>query len=189
MVACDGNRSPGREKLGISVREHELLSQSLTIYFKADVSKYVPGKHNGVIYINNPLVRGFIRNDKTGKQWFSVANTAGEQGTEERRFRRIILLMNELANTFVLPLMQTLISKLSSLQNGAQFMIAPLPSTKAPSLLGMQGTISPHMDAHNLAWKLVLVLKVRGEELVEVTYTAQRHPVARKAVTWVLNDM
>lgn len=40
MVACDSNRSPVREYLGISVKGHGLLSHSLTIYFKADVSKY-----------------------------------------------------------------------------------------------------------------------------------------------------
>ena len=82
MVACDGNRSPVREHLGISVKVHGLLSHSLTIYFEATVSKYIRGKYNGVIYINNELVRYFIRIDKSGKQGFLVVNTAGKQGSE-----------------------------------------------------------------------------------------------------------
>jgi len=39
-----------------------------------------------VIYINNELVQGSIRIDKSGKQGFLVVNTAGKQGTEESRF-------------------------------------------------------------------------------------------------------
>jgi len=86
MVACDGNRSPVRDHLRISVKWHGLLSHSLTIYFKANLSEYIRGKYDGVIYINNELVQGSIRIDKSGKQGFLVVNTAGKQGTEEGRF-------------------------------------------------------------------------------------------------------
>lgn len=75
MVVYDSNRSPVREHLGISVKGHSLLLHSLAIYFKVDVSKYIRGKYNGVICINNELVRGFL-----------VVNTAGKQGIEESRF-------------------------------------------------------------------------------------------------------
>lgn len=85
MVACDGNRSSVREKLGIKMKGHGLLSHSLTIYFKADLGKYVMGKYNGVIYVNNDDLRGFFRLDKTGKEGFLVVNTAGKKGTEESR--------------------------------------------------------------------------------------------------------
>lgn len=61
MVACEGNRSSTRSKLGIEIKGHGLLSHSITIYFQADLGKYVKGKYNGVIYVNNPEVRGFFR--------------------------------------------------------------------------------------------------------------------------------
>ena len=34
MVACDGNRSPIRESLGIKMIGHGLMSRSVTIYFR-----------------------------------------------------------------------------------------------------------------------------------------------------------
>lgn len=85
MVACDGNRSPVREKLKIKSQGHGLLSHSLTIYFDADLEKFVKDKYNGVIYVENEHVRGFFRLDKTGREGFLVVNTAGKRGTEESR--------------------------------------------------------------------------------------------------------
>lgn len=85
MVACDGNRSPVREKLGIKSQGHGLLSHSLTIYFDADLGKFVKDKYNGVIYVENEHVRGFFRLDKTGREGFLVVNTAGKKGTEDSR--------------------------------------------------------------------------------------------------------
>lgn len=86
MVGCDGNRSLTRKKLGIPVKGHGMLSHSLTIYFKSDLSRFVEGKYNGVIYINNEKVRGFFRLDKTGRVGFFAVNTYGVRGTEESRY-------------------------------------------------------------------------------------------------------
>jgi hypothetical protein len=35
-VAADGNRSPVRHRLGIGMRGHGVMSDSITIYFRAD---------------------------------------------------------------------------------------------------------------------------------------------------------
>lgn len=78
MVVYDSNRSPVREHLGISVKGHSLLSHSLAIYLKVDVSKYIRRKYNGAICINNELVQGFIRINQSEKQGFLVVNAAGK---------------------------------------------------------------------------------------------------------------
>src|ERR1700712_3718083 len=36
------------------------------------------GKYNGVIYINNPTMRGFFRLDREGREGFLVVNMVGE---------------------------------------------------------------------------------------------------------------
>ena len=54
LVACDGNRSPMRERLGIGTAGHGLLSRSVTIYFRADCSVALAGRNLGVIYVTNP---------------------------------------------------------------------------------------------------------------------------------------
>src|SRR5439155_8785239 len=61
MIAADGNRSPIRERLGIGMRGRGLISHSITIYFRADASRLLRGRNLGVIYVFNPVLRGFFR--------------------------------------------------------------------------------------------------------------------------------
>ena len=65
LIACDGSRSPVRNQLGIKMNGYPVMSQSITVYFKADCSKALRGRNLGVIYVNNENVRGFFRLEKT----------------------------------------------------------------------------------------------------------------------------
>ena len=62
VVAADGNRSPARERLGIGMHGHGLLSHSITIYFRAlaDLGPLLKDRNQGVHYVTNPLMRGFF---------------------------------------------------------------------------------------------------------------------------------
>ncbi len=62
VVAADGNRSPVRERLGIGMHGHGLLSHSITIYFRAlaDLGPLLKGRNQGVHYVTNPLMRGLL---------------------------------------------------------------------------------------------------------------------------------
>src|SRR5215218_9563560 len=57
VVAADGNRSPVRNRLGIGMEGHGLLSRSITIYFRADVAPLLENRNQGVIYVHNPQLR------------------------------------------------------------------------------------------------------------------------------------
>ncbi|BFZ60097.1 hypothetical protein YB2330_001119 [Saitoella coloradoensis] len=52
----------------------------------ADVAKYIAGRYNGVIYVNNNTLRGFFRIDKSGKHGFLVVFTAGDKSDPKGRF-------------------------------------------------------------------------------------------------------
>ena len=73
VVAADGNRSRIREQLGIAMRGHGLLSQSITIYFRAevDLAPLLTSRDQGVNYVTNPVLRGFFRLDRSGNRGFS----------------------------------------------------------------------------------------------------------------------
>ncbi|KAF1988234.1 hypothetical protein K402DRAFT_452946 [Aulographum hederae CBS 113979] len=197
LIACDGNRSSTREKLGIKMRGYGLLSHSVTIYFKADVRRYIEGKYNGVIYINNPTVRGFIRVDKTGQNGFFALNTAGPQGTEDSRFPADTIT-DELAAEYLraafgadIDLEIELIAKWRAVSDNAEAYNQGrviLAGDAAHTLLpngGFGGNTGIH-DVHNLAWKLELVLKgLAGRDLVEQTYHDERHPIGALMVNQV----
>src|SRR5205085_10243769 len=85
LVAADGNRSRIREQLGIAMRGHGLLSNSITIYFHAevDLAPLLEGRDQGVNYVTNPVLRGFFRLDRTGNHGFLVVNLVGDTARPE----------------------------------------------------------------------------------------------------------
>ena len=85
VVAADGNRSPVRERLGIRMGGHGLLSNSITIYFRAlaDLGPLLADRNQGVHYVTNPLMRGFFRLDRSGNAGFLVVNLVGDTSRPE----------------------------------------------------------------------------------------------------------
>ncbi|KAK4541061.1 hypothetical protein LTR36_008286 [Oleoguttula mirabilis] len=196
IIACDGNRSFVRQKLGLQMQGHGLLSHSLTIYFKADLGRFVQGKFNGVIYINNDQVRGFFRLDKTGREGFLAVNTAGKRGTEASRFpakditheRAAEILRAAIGADVEFEI--TLLSPWHAVCDVAErfrtnriLLAGDAAHTVTPN--GGFGGNTGIQDAHNLAWKLALVLQRKaGKGLIE-TYEAERWPVAKKTIDQV----
>src|SRR5215831_4460958 len=54
LIGADGAHSTVRELLGIPVDGRGVFSNSITIYFTADLSRQLLGKPLSVVYINNP---------------------------------------------------------------------------------------------------------------------------------------
>lgn len=197
MVACDGSKSLVRTKLGIKMKGHGLLSHSLTIYFKANLGKYVEGKYNGVIYVNNEDVRGFFRLDKTGKEGFLVVNTAGKKGTEESRHPSVNITKEKAADMlraaigadvdFEITLLSPWEARCEVVErfNDRRILLAG-DSAHLVTPNGGFGGNTGIQDAHNLAWKLALVLQGRaGEDLLLSTYHDERHHVVKKTIDQV----
>ncbi|KAH8800330.1 4-methyl-5-nitrocatechol monooxygenase [Xylogone sp. PMI_703] len=199
MIACDGSRSKIRAALGIQMQGHGLLSHSLTIYFKANLGKYVNNKYNGVIYINNSVLRGFFRLNKEGTEGFLVVNTAGEEGTDESRW-----IGNNISDQRAAELLRAAIGAdepfeiilVAKWEARCDVANRYVDDTGRILLAGDAAHVNtPHggfggntgiQDAHNLAWKLALVLKGQaGPKLVSETYEKERLPVARKTVAQV----
>ena len=196
MVACDGNRSFVRQKLGIGIKGHGLLSHSLTIYFKADLGPFVQGKYNGVIYVNNEDIRGFFRLDKTGTEGFLVVNTFGKRGTEESRFPGKDITEEKAAKILRAAIGADVDFEIILLSPWSA--VCDVAEKFQDSRILLAGdaahTVTPHggfggntgiQDAHNLAWKIALILQNKaGSDLIS-TYEAERWPVARKTVDQV----
>jgi len=85
VVAADGNRSPIRERLGIGMHSHGLLSHSITIYFRAlaDLGPLLKDRNQSVHYVTNPLMREFFRLDRSGNAGFLVVNLVGDTSRPE----------------------------------------------------------------------------------------------------------
>jgi 2-polyprenyl-6-methoxyphenol hydroxylase-like FAD-dependent oxidoreductase len=205
VVAADGNRSPTRERLGVAMRGHGLLSNSITIYFRteADLEPLLRGRNQGVHYVTNPMMRGFFRLDRSGNAGFLVVNLVGDTSrpeivtaypwaswanvaegiTEERAYELLRaaigipdmpVVIEDIANW------QAIADVADRYEEGRIFLAGDAAHVTPPN--GGFGGNTGVQDAHNLAWKLALVLGgIAGPELLR-TYEAERRPIGELTV-------
>ena len=199
LVACDGNRSPIREDLGIAMRGHGLLSRSVTIYFRADCSHALRGRNLGVIYVHNPQLRGFFRLEKTGLGGFLVVFTVGDINEPGARYVADIAT-DELAVQMVRDAVgepdlevhvedvdkwRAVADVADTFQAGRVFLAGDAAHTMPPT--GGFGGNTGIQDAHNLAWKLALVTKGQADPVLLESYDAERQPAGAQAVEQAYN--
>jgi 2-polyprenyl-6-methoxyphenol hydroxylase-like FAD-dependent oxidoreductase len=199
MVACDGNRSQVRETLGIPQQGYPVMSHSITIYFRADCSRALRGRNLGVIYVNNPKVRGFFRLEKTGLGGFLVVFTVGDINDPAAR-RAADDITTEKAAQLVRdavgePDMDVKVEDVAkwvaacraatSFGKGRVFIAGDAAHTMTPT--GGFGGNTGIQDAHNIAWKLAYVTRgLAGPRLVE-TYDTERQPAGLQAIEQAYN--
>ena len=205
VVAADGNRSPVRERLGIGMRGHGLLSHSITIYFRAlaDLGPLLADRNQGVHYVTNPLMRGFFRLDRSGNAGFLVVNLVGDTSRPEviAAFpsapwanvaegiteQRALELLRAAIGVPDIPVVIENIATWRAEANcadrfadGRVFLAGDAAHVVPPN--GGYGGNTGVQDAHNLAWKLALTLAgVAGPGLLD-TYDAERRPVGELTV-------
>src|SRR5204863_7675440 len=84
LIAADGGHSKVRECLGIGYEGRGAFSNSVTIYFTADVSPWVGNNAWSVIYVNNPVLRGFFRLNRSAQARFLATNALGHPNLASR---------------------------------------------------------------------------------------------------------
>jgi 2-polyprenyl-6-methoxyphenol hydroxylase-like FAD-dependent oxidoreductase len=199
LVACDGNRSPTRDRLGIEMTGHGLLSRSVTIYFEADCSVALAGRNLGVIYVTNDRLRGFFRLERSGQRGFLVVFTVGDITLPGARFvadtiseADAIQLVRDAVGDDSLEVHIEAVDKwravadnASTYQSGRIFLAGDAAHTMPPT--GGFGGNTGVQDAHNLAWKLALVLRDHADPALLATYDAERRPAGFLAVEQAYN--
>jgi 2-polyprenyl-6-methoxyphenol hydroxylase-like FAD-dependent oxidoreductase len=205
VIAADGNRSPVRERLGIGMRGHGLLSHSITIYFRAlaDLGPLLRDRNQGVHYVTNPLMRGFFRLDRSGNAGFLVVNLVGDTSrpeivaafpsapwanvaegiTEQRALELLRAAIGVPGIPVVIENIATWRAEANCADrfaDGRVFLAGDAAHVVPPN--GGYGGNTGVQDAHNLAWKLALTLAgVAGPGLLD-TYDAERRPVGELTV-------
>ncbi len=189
MVAADGSHSRVRERLGIPLRGHGLLSKSITIYFRGPVGPLLRGRNLSVIYVYNQELTGFFRIEKPFDSGFLAVNSVGPpdhpnmdvwEGLNEERCQELMrasLGVDDVPVTIENVMKwQATADWAERFQEGRVFLAGDAAHAMPPT--GGFGGNTGVQDAHNLAWKMALVLKgLAGPELL-ATYDAERRPVS-----------
>jgi 2-polyprenyl-6-methoxyphenol hydroxylase-like FAD-dependent oxidoreductase len=205
VIAADGNRSPVRDRLGIGMSGHGQLSHSITIYFRAltDLGPLLKDRNQGVHYVTNPLLRGFFRLDRSGNAGFLVVNLVGDTSRPEivaafpdAPWARVAEGITEQRATELLraaigiPDVDVVIENIATwraeancadrFRAGRVFLAGDAAHVVPPN--GGYGGNTGVQDAHNLAWKLALVLRgTAGPGLLD-TYDSERRPIGELTV-------
>jgi 2-polyprenyl-6-methoxyphenol hydroxylase-like FAD-dependent oxidoreductase len=191
LVAADGAHSQVRKQLGIPLRGRGLLSRSLTIYFKASVGPLFRGRNLSVILVRNDTFRGFFRIEKPYESGFLIIHGTGdpeqpnsdcwELGEAEcAELLRVGLGADIPATIVSIHRWECSAHTAEHFRQGHVFLAGDSAHVMPP--YGGFGGNTGIQDAHNLAWKLALVLNgTAGASLLD-TYEAERLPVAELTV-------
>jgi 2-polyprenyl-6-methoxyphenol hydroxylase-like FAD-dependent oxidoreductase len=195
LIGADGGHSKVRELLDIPLDGRGVFSNSITIYFHADLWPQLGGKSLSVIYINNPGFAGFIRVERDCQSGFIGINTVGDPKTNpdaanvaaDISEKRLIEFVRGAAGVPDLAVKIDGVARWRAtsdvarrFQEGRIFLAGDAAHLMPPNG-GFGGNTGIH-DAHNLAWKLAFVLKgLAGPDLL-ATYDLERRPVGKFTV-------
>jgi 2-polyprenyl-6-methoxyphenol hydroxylase-like FAD-dependent oxidoreductase len=196
LIAADGGHSKVRELLGISYEGRGAFSNSLTIYFKADLSPWLRDKAWSIVYVNNATLGGFFRMNRAGTEGFLGVNTLGDPAVDpiaacnasaDLREHRLIELVRaaagapELAVTILGSTRWRATAHVAQKFQDGRIFIAGDAAHLMPPNGGFGGNTGIH-DVHNLAWKIELVLKGHAAPHLLDSYGSERKPVAQFTV-------
>ena len=196
LIAADGGHSKVLELLRIEHKGRGAFSNSLTIYFTADLSPWI-GKHAwSIIYINNPQLSGFFRMNRTAQAGFLGVNTIGDSKLDPRAASnasadvsesRLLELVRAAVGIADLKVAIEGFSRWRATATVAQrfqeqriFIVGDAAHLMPPNG-GFGGNTGIH-DAHNLAWKLALVITGQARARLLDSYALERKPVAEFTV-------
>ncbi len=194
LIGADGPHSKARELCGIPFDGRGVFSNSITIYFHADVAHLMEGRNFSVMYIINPTLSGFIRLDRASQSGFLVVNTVGDTSKPEASNaaadtseKRLLELLRAGIGVPDCPVKIDGVARWRSVsdvarhyQAGRVFLAGDAAHVMPPNG-GFGGNTGVH-DAHNLAWKLALVLQgAAGPDLL-ATYHQERWPIGKFTV-------
>jgi len=196
LIAADGGHSKVRELLGIGYEGRGAFSKSLTIYFTADLSQWLGEKPWSIIYVNNPVLAGFFRMNRSGRVGFLGVNTLGDPKKDPQAAMnaaadvseaRMIELVRAGVGQPDLPVRIDGYSRWRATAEvarqfsvGRTFIIGDAAHLMPPNG-GFGGNTGIH-DAHNLAWKLAQVSRGQAHARLLDSYAAERKPVAQFTV-------
>jgi 2-polyprenyl-6-methoxyphenol hydroxylase-like FAD-dependent oxidoreductase len=193
-VAADGSKSSVRDRLGIGLSGRTSFSNSITIYFRADILPLIGDRNLSVIYVFGPGLQGFFRFSKAGDAGFLVVNkalnAAGELTSDlwdDTSNERCAELVREALGAPELDLEIENVQRWNSTADWAErFADGPIflagdAAHNMPPTGGFGGNVGVQ-DGHNLAWKLALVLSGKAGPELLATYDTERRPVGEFSV-------
>ncbi|MFJ8200399.1 FAD-dependent monooxygenase [Streptomyces sp. NPDC096152] len=189
LVAADGFRAPVRSSLGIGRHGQGVFGRQMNVVFHADLDPYVAGRTFFLCFVNNDRIKGVLGKlggDGSGR-WVLAPSLPPGARHQEYGTRECVELVRAAVGVPDLPVR---IESATSWEIAAwvadrfrsgRVLLAGDCAHVMPPTGGFGGNMGVQ-DAHNLAWKLALVLRGQAAPELLDSYEQERAPVAEFTV-------
>lgn len=200
LVAADGGKTIG-QMVGVKLEGTPELIDMVTMYFRADLSKYLDNDNSFAYWMANPggdtgswgtgvLGKLGPTYDRNSEEWmfhFSFKSDDPERFNEDKLIPRMRALMK-------IPDLQPQVlgvghwivqGVLADKYRFGNVLLGGDSAHRHTPTTGL-GLNSAIQDAHNLAWKLALVVQGRASDALIDTYESERRAAAERNVKWAL---
>jgi 2-polyprenyl-6-methoxyphenol hydroxylase-like FAD-dependent oxidoreductase len=190
LVAADGAHSAIRDSLGIPMQGRGTFANCITIYFRADVKPMLGDRNLSVVYVNHPTLLGFFRFSITADSGFLAVFVTSDAEGGNRSTDIAADMSDERCVEYVrtalgcgadVPIEIDSVQPWNASAGWAQafskgrVLLAGDAAHMVPPTGGFGGNTGI-ADAHNLAWKLAMVLEGTASPGLLETYDAERRP-------------
>ncbi|MEV2255305.1 FAD-dependent monooxygenase [Streptomyces sp. NPDC050147] len=188
LVAADGPTSALRTQLGIGFDGPGTTGNFLNVHFEADLAEELGERRFIMMYTFNDTVRGALMPLDNARRWLlhvTFDPTAQDPAsfTDERcqELVRAAAGVPELAvKVLGAKPWEAAGRSASAYRSGRVFLIGDAAHVMPPS--GAFGSNTGVQDAHNLAWKLAMVLRGEAGPGLLDSYDAERRPIGASIV-------
>ena len=184
VIAADGGHSRLREQLGIGTTGGAPLGHEMSVYFRADLRRYIEERPFFIYWVLNPDAPGaFVAIDGSERWIFHLPYDAGKESAEDYPAERCAALVRAAIGVgdvdvdviSVLP--WTLgVTIAERFREGRVFLAGDAAHTFPPT--GGFGMNTGIADVHNLTWKLAAAIAGAATDELLDTYEPERKPVA-----------
>lgn len=199
VVAADGGKTLGRA-LGNKLIGSRELANNITVHFKADLSKYIPDDRVMLHFLIHPERHGVWASGalvpagpnwgRYSEEWMCHFLLKPEDPieTDEAATEHVkSLLRVPDVDLELLSISQWKIQGvLAENYRIGRVLFAGDACHRHPPASGL-GLNTGIQDAHNLAWKLALVVKGKAGDAILDTYEQERRPIGYFNVQWALS--
>lgn len=192
VIACDGAHSATREDLGIAMQGIPEIALNVSIYCKMHLDPWLHnGKSIGMFFANpNDLGRILLWNGDD--RWVAIQSLppGGKFDDSENACKAHIRNMLRLPDVPIDILsvdFWRMSAQIAEQYNQGRVFLAGDAAHRIPPTGGF-GMNLGIQDAHNLTWKLDLVLKELAPISLLDTYEAERKPVTERVLQWSLGN-
>ncbi len=195
VIVADGAGGNIHTSLRIPTAELAVQGHYVNMYFQADLSHLVQGREFALCFVETSAAPGIILAVNNTDRWlfnaeYDPETTSPQAYTHERCLEviREAVGIPDLAVEILSVLPWDATARYAQQMHvGRVFLMGDAAHTMPPA--GGFGLNTGVADAHNLAWKLGLVLQGKAAPTLLTTYEEERFPIARELVEQAAREL